>query len=271
MSAFSSRPMPLDQAYGLRRLFAHTQLLCIPVVSNPHVAFGGVMLERLCAAFTMLGKRTLVIDAAERSPEPDEIADIDLSACIEPLSSDVFYLAGRGLPLRYVDSSGSTAPFLEAVAQAAPQAEVALVHANAVDMCRLFSRSAAKPLLLADDHPNSVTHAYAGMKLLTHRADLKVYDLLLCVDPESPRADRIAAQLAACAEDFFGGVVRQSVLIDPASAVRDAPTQELLRWAYLAIQAAETDWDKASVNALRSGSARHERDGMLANTYSVMN
>ena len=41
-----SRPMPLDQADGLRRLFAHKRVCMVPVVSNPNVAFGGVMLER---------------------------------------------------------------------------------------------------------------------------------------------------------------------------------------------------------------------------------
>lgn len=244
MSALASRPMPLDQAYGLRCLFAHAQAMFIPVVSNPHVAFGGVMLERLCAAFTALGKSVLVIDAAERSPEPDEMADVDLSACMEALSSQVYYLAAKGLPLRYVDTHGSTAPFLDAVSQALPQVEIILVHASAADLCRLFMRSTVRPLLMADDRPTSVTHAYAGMKLLTQRAGLKVYDLLLSVAPESPRADRIAVQLATCAEDFFGAVLRQSVHIDPASAVHDAPTPALLRWAYLALQSAEHDWDQ---------------------------
>jgi hypothetical protein len=243
--------MPLDQAYGLRCLFAHTQVLFIPVVSNPHVAFGGVMLERLCAAFASLGKSTLVIDAAERSPEPDEMADVDLSACIEALSGQVYYLAAKGLPLRYVDTHGSTAPFLDAVANAVPQVEIVLVHAGAVDLCRMFMRGAARPLLMADDHPTSVTHAYAGMKLLTQRAGLKVHDLLLCVAPESPRAERISEQLATCAEDFFGAVLRQTVQIDPASAVHDAPTAALLRWAYLTLQSAENDLAQAHAARMR--------------------
>ena len=61
-----SSPMPLDQAHGLRRLFAHARVCVVPVVSNPNVAFGGVMLERLCTAFAEYGKHTLVVDAAER-------------------------------------------------------------------------------------------------------------------------------------------------------------------------------------------------------------
>ena len=69
MPGLHSRPVPLDQAHGLRRLFAHARVRFVPVASNPHVAFGGVMLERLCTALGEHGKHTLVVDAAERSRE----------------------------------------------------------------------------------------------------------------------------------------------------------------------------------------------------------
>jgi flagellar biosynthesis protein FlhG len=36
-----STSLPIDQAQGLRRLFAQSQVRFIPVVSNPHVACGG--------------------------------------------------------------------------------------------------------------------------------------------------------------------------------------------------------------------------------------
>ena len=95
-----------------------------------------------------------------------------------------------------------------------------LVHASASDLCRLFARHAAaegvRPLLLADDRPASVTHAYAAMKLLTQRAGLVVHDLLLGAAQQSPRAERIAMQLATCADDFLGAVLRDWVRIDPS-------------------------------------------------------
>ena len=93
-----------DQADGLRRLFAHSRVCVVPVVSNPHVAFGGVMLERLCTAFAEHGKHTLVVDAAERANQHAEMALLDLAECIEPLSPQVSYLAARGLALRFVDA-----------------------------------------------------------------------------------------------------------------------------------------------------------------------
>lgn len=223
--------MPLDQADGLRRMFGHAGVHFVPVVSNPHVAFGGVMLERLCAAVGALGKHTLVVDAAERSPAPLEMAEVDLIECVEPLSSQVSYLAARGLPLRFVDTHGSTAGFLQAAADAAPYADVVLVHASAPDLCRLFARAPVRPLVLADDRPASVTHAYASMKLLTHRAALVVFDLLLAAAPQSPRAERIATQLASCADNFLGAVLHEWMQVDPASEVDDALTPELQRWA----------------------------------------
>lgn len=236
MSFQPSRPVPLDQADGLRRLFAHARVTFIPVVSNPHVAFGGVMLERLCTAFGEHGRHTLVVDAGEHAPAHAEMATMELAECIEGLSSQVSYLAARGLPIRFVDTHGSTAPFLQAVSDAAPHADVVLIHAAATDLARLFAKSEARPLLLADDRPASVTHAYAAMKLLTQRAGLVVHDLLLAAAATSPRAERIAMQIASCADDFLGAVLRDWVQIDPATDATDAPSPALRRWARETLQ-----------------------------------
>jgi flagellar biosynthesis protein FlhG len=228
-----SRPLPQDQADGLRRLFAHARVCVVPVVSNPNVAFSGVMLERLSTAFAEHGKHTLVVDAGERANEPSELALLDLAEGIETLSPQVSYLAARGLPLRFVNAAGSTNAFLQAVTEAAPHCDVLLVHASASDLCRLFARSPeierVRPLLLADDRPASVTHAYAAMKLLTQRAGLVVHDLLLGAAPHSPRSERIAMQIATCADDFLGAVLRDWVRIDPAVEATEAPTPELRR------------------------------------------
>jgi hypothetical protein len=233
-----SRKQPQDQADGLRRLFSNARTCFVPVVSNPNVAFGGVILERLCTAFAEHGKHTLVVDAAERASEHAEMALLDLAECIEPLSPQVSYLAARGLPLRFVDATGSTASFLDALTQAAPHCDVVLVHASATELCRLFARRGGaategaathRPILLADDRPASVTHAYGAMKLLTQRAGLVVHDLLLGAAPYSPRSERIAMQIATCADDFLGAVLRDWVRIDPACDATEAPTPELRR------------------------------------------
>src|SRR2546423_14626358 len=122
----SSRPMPLDQADGLRRLFAHARVCFVPVVSNPHVAIGGVMLERLTTAFAEHGRHTLVVDAGERAPLHAELAMLELGQCIETLSSPVSYLAARGLPIKFVVTHGSNAAFLTDIAAARPHADAVL-------------------------------------------------------------------------------------------------------------------------------------------------
>lgn len=218
---------PADQAHGLRRLFAGAQPRHLALVANPHVAFGGVVLERLTTVLGSLGLHTLVVDAADTSPPPQELAALDLRACIEPLSPQLSYLAARGLPLRHVDARGSSAHFLERVQAAAPQCSVLLVHAGASDLARLYTQRALRPLLLAADVPDSVTHAYAAMKLLALRCGLMSCDLLLAAPPAQPRTALIAGRLASCAESFLGVALRDWVAIDPASDVRDRPGADL--------------------------------------------
>lgn len=228
-------PSRADQAQGLRRLFAQAGVRLVPVVANPHLAFSGVLLERLCTALAEQGARTLVVDASDIAPDPGELAVMDLAECIEALSPDVHYLAARTLPLRYVDARGSTAPFLQAVVDAAPHCDVVLVHAGASELSRLFARQTlaaqVRPVLLAGDHPASVTHAYAAMKLLTLRAKLMVFDLMLGAAPHSPRAPRIAEQLSHCADTFLGALLHASALVDPASHAIEAPPPALRRLA----------------------------------------
>lgn len=224
-----------DQAAGLRQMFAHRRMRFVPVVSNPHIAFGGVLLERLCTAFAERQASTLVVDAAENAGSAGEMALVDLGQCIEKLSHRVSYLAANGLPVRFVDASGSTRDFLQCVGEVAPECDVVLVHASASELCRLFSQKragaawteSACPIVLAEDHPGSVTHAYAAMKLLSQRAGLPVFDLVLGAASHSPRAVRIAAQLAACTDAYFGGVLRHWARIDPAGDATEATGGDL--------------------------------------------
>jgi hypothetical protein len=218
---------PADQAHGLRRLFAGTRAQHIALVANPHVAFAGVVLERLTTVLGSFGLHTLVVDAADSSPPPQELAALDLRACIETLSPRVSYLAARGLPLGHVDARGSSAHFLDRLQAAAPQCSVLLVHAGASDLARLYAQRALRPLLLASEQPEAVTHAYAAMKLLVMRRSLMSYDLLLAAPPARPRVPAIAQRLASCAESFLGAALHDWVAVDPACDVRDEPGEAL--------------------------------------------
>jgi flagellar biosynthesis protein FlhG len=215
-------PLVPDQADGLRRLFAASRTRFVAVAANPDVAFAGLALERLASACSAPQRQVLVVDAA--SAPAQDLARIDLALCIEPLAPNLSYLAARGLPLKHVDARGSCEGFLEAVTQAAPEASVVIVHAPASELGRLFARRELRPpLLLAADHPASVTAAYANMKLLSQRHGLMAFDLLLVAAANSPRAPRIAEQMALTADRFAGGAVLHDwAAIDPATS-RELP------------------------------------------------
>jgi hypothetical protein len=215
-----SAALQRDQADGLRRLFAGARTRHIAVAANPDIAFAGLALERLAAACAEDGREVLVVDAA--MAEPREMAALDLASCIEPLAPRLSYLAARGLPLKHVDSRGSCEGFLQAVADAAPHAAVVIVHADPTDLGRVFARRAPRPLLLAADHPASVTTAYANMKYLAQRHGLKAFDLLLVAAAHSPRSARIANHLSITADRYAGAVLHDWASVDP-SAVSELP------------------------------------------------
>jgi len=231
-----------DQAAGLRRMFAGAAPCFVPVVANPHVACGGVLLERLSTALVERGARVLVVDAGERASAAGEMALVDLAQCVERLSPHVWYLTARGLAIRFVDATGSTRRFLDRVADAAPECDAVIVHAPPGELCRSFGHGrqsgvaflgdeAPCPIVFAEDRPASVTHAYAAMKLLAERAGFAVSELMLAAAPGSPRAPRIAAKLASCADHFFAGVLRDWARIDPAGDPCEPPGDDLRRIA----------------------------------------
>ena len=217
-----------DQADGLRRLFGAPRPRFVAVVANAELAFAGLVLDRLASACGATGRRTLMVDAAATAPSPHELVALDLAAGIEPLAPGLDYLAARGLPLRYVDSRGSCAGFLQAAAEAAPRADVIIMHAEASELGRLFIGRAVRPLLLAADHPATVTAAYAGLKLLAQRHSLMAFDLLLAASPHEPRVQRIAEQLALTADRFVGAALHDWACVDPTDRATPAALARLV-------------------------------------------
>lgn len=217
----------VDQADGLRRLFARSSCTVLPLVSNPHVRASGVAVERVTAVLALMDRRTLVVDAGETSPLPDEASALDLAPCIERLSPKIAYLAARGLPRRYVDTHGSAARFVDELTRLVPDAQVLLVHASAADLARMCTGRELRPVLLASDHPESVKHAYAGMKLLSQRAGWNSFDLLMSASLRSQRVASICTTLADCADQFVGASLRLWAQVDPDASARQAPDASL--------------------------------------------
>jgi len=221
-----------DQAAGLRRLFGSARKCFIALAYNEHVPQASLVIDRLCDAASALSLHTLVVDAADSAPAPHEMALIDLPSCVEPVSDDVSYLAARGLPIRHVDTQGRCTAFLAALEHAAPQADLVLVHADTVDLARLFAGQRLRPLLLGADTPRAMTEAYASLKRLAQRPGWLAHDLLIVADPRGPRTERLGESLAECAERFLGAAIHDCVVIDPrpdASATADTRLIHLLR------------------------------------------
>ena len=235
----STSPVPLDQADGLRRLFAAHRGHLIALAANPHVAFGGVVLDRLAQVLAAGGREVLVVDAGAGAPAPHELSRLDLAAGIERVARRVSYLPARGLPMAHVDTRGSAAGFLDALRDAAPEADVLLVHADAGELARMLTRRAARPLLLGADHPESVKHAYASAKLLAQRIGLATFDLLVVAAAQSPRIASIAASLAGCLDGFLQALLCRWAHVDPADdAASEHTALETLLDAQLALRAA---------------------------------
>lgn len=228
----AARKAPPDQAHGLRQRFGTGSARVIALANNPFVAFTGVALERLATALGCRGVHTLVVDAADTASPPYELAGVDLAACIEPLSEQVSFLAARGLPARWIDSRGSTAGFVDALRQAAPGAGAVLLHTGVGDLRRMFAGRPFVPVVIAGTHPESVTHAYAAVKLLAQRAALVAFDLIVvaggsgsggrAIDPA-----RVARHLASCSEHFLGVAMRAFAVVDPIGDVDDPVEQDL--------------------------------------------
>jgi flagellar biosynthesis protein FlhG len=216
-----------DQADGLRRLFAGRQQRILPLVANPHVAFSGLVLDQIAAELANQGREVLVVDAAAHSQPAADLTRLDLASGIVRVGPRMSYLAARGLPLAFVDTRGSAAGFLDAIERAAPRCDAVLLHAEGAHLARMFARRAARPLLLAADHPESVKHAYAAAKLLAQRAALMTFDLVLAGSPLSRRGEAIAASLANCLDNFLGALLHSWSEVDPAAQKHDSPNADL--------------------------------------------
>lgn len=213
-------------------MFAASQAVIVPVVANPHVEHHGAVLARLASVFAERGLNTLVVDAADTAPEPGELAFIDLGACVEPLSPQLAYLAARGLPMQFVDTRGSCASFINRMVSVVYDVDVVVIHAEARVLARMLGDQALRPVLLASGASESITHAYAALKLLVQRVGLMSFDL---VTPSGkgrgPSPQQIANRVSECADRFLGAAMHDYAVIDPAQAFGEASGPDLMRLA----------------------------------------
>ncbi len=237
-------PQPTDQADGLRRMFAAANAAVVPVVANPHVEHHGAVLAKLAGVFAEQGLNTLVVDAADTAPEPGELAFIDLGACVEPLSPQLAYLAARGLPMQHVDTHGSCASFIPRMMNVVRDVDVVVLHAEARVLARMLGQQELRPVLLASGAGESITHAYAALKLLVQRLGLMTFDLVM-PSPKTagrgrgPTTVQVAQRLSDCADRFLGAAMHDSAAIDPDLAFGEPAGADLMRLAAAQLSVAD--------------------------------
>ena len=269
MTAPAARPV--DQAHGLRQMFQARVLRFIPVVSNPEVMYGGVVLERLCAAYAGFGLRTLVVDAGERARRPSELAEFDLREGVEELSPHVHYLPAKGLPLKHVDAQGCSQTLVDDIADAAPQADVVLLHAPASELVRVLGRRSrghnVRPLLFTDERAEGLTHAYAGVKVMAQRANWMAHDLIVCAGPNSQLAPQVARRLAQCADSFLHAAQHAWLPINPMEPATREPSARFLEMAADLLRCAmpHTLGDSAFDQLVKPGAALPSRHAPVFN------
>jgi hypothetical protein len=78
----------------------------------------------------------------------------------------------------------------------------------------MFVGRTPRPVLLAGARPDSLTHAYTSMKLLSQRLGALAYDLVVAGDVSPRRARRMADRLDECADHFLGAALRDLAVID---------------------------------------------------------
>lgn len=263
---------PVDQAQGLRQMFATRVLRFIPVVANPRAASaGGLVLERLCAAYGACGLHTLVVDASEQARPPGELAEFDLAEGVERLSSQVSYMAARGLPLTFADARGSCETLLDALADASPQSDVVLVHAPASELVRIFARRGRhanlRPLVFTNDMAEGLTDAYAAVKVLSQRGGWMAYDLVMCAPRRSTQADEVIVRLARCADDFLGVAQRTALRLDPFEPASLDPDARFMDMAAGLLRSAlpHTLGDNAFDHLVSPGAALPARQSAVLN------
>jgi hypothetical protein len=226
-----------DQAEGLRRLFGaeaprHPPRL-VPVVAPVEpLAAGDYLLDQLVGAYLERGLKVLVVDAGPRAQPAPDLARVDLAACVQRLSADVRWLDAKGLVAHHLDARGQASSLRERLVDAAPEADVIVLHAPVAEMARVLPGApTCRPVLLADLAPSSITAAYAAMKWLHQRADVSVFSVLVGAHPKVALTQRVMRQLADTAERFLGVAVADTVAIEPKSGLRSEVAPALRRMA----------------------------------------
>ena len=223
----------MDQAHGLRRLFAQQTLHFMPVVSNPYVKRSAVLLDKLCQGLTGQGMHVLVVDA---TPHPSLRGvnlldvmrrDLNLGQWVDELDSHVSVLTVGSSFEDLASRTDMRQRLFEFLRESAPTADLILFHADALATSRVFAEQAVRPLVLSTDDPASITEVYASIKLLVQCGHLHKHSMVLDLLGKIRGLPNCAVRLGKCVQDFLGAQLHLAALTSTRTEEEFALTQSM--------------------------------------------
>jgi flagellar biosynthesis protein FlhG len=114
------------------------------------------------------------------------------------------------------------------------------MHTEARILARMLGQRQLRPVLLASGAGESMTHAYAALKLLVQRLGLMSFDLVTpTARGRGPTPAQIAKRVSDCADRFLGAALHDSAAIDPDIAFGEASGPDLMRLAAAQLRASD--------------------------------
>ncbi len=217
----------LDQASGLRRLFARRALRVLPVASESSDAGATRFVVNLAAALSRMGWQPIVLDGRDDGVagflglRPTlELADL-LTAdhrfervVLNSHAGFSILPAAQGLPMLGADPRAADAVF-SALASLGRGFEVALVHGDGATLGPLLGRRIAETTLVCGPADEDLTATYARLKALVTSYGMSrfrvVFDRAASAAETAMRHRRLAtvAQRYLSASVEYGGLVLQ--------------------------------------------------------------
>lgn len=234
---------PVDQAHGLRRLFARQTVRLLPLVASAGWPDAQALALDLAMRWAQDGRHVLVLDglSAQRSPWVDEATAWDLDHVLQAQVSfedaaqavvpGVWLMAAQeGLPSLVRDGHAARS-VLQAAAQLPQGIDMVILLAGAPIVAALCAGEAVLPLVLGGDAPADMTDAYLALKILATEGGLSRCGLVL-TDRGAPARVQMAAQrITTCAQRFLGGDVHLAATVPLHGAQTEPALQALARRA----------------------------------------
>jgi flagellar biosynthesis protein FlhG len=254
-----------DQAAGLRRMLARTNMRVLPLASVLERTAQARLAVHLAAAYSHLGSRVVIVDASRG----DVAAVMNVNPRYELLhllqgekefgevaveGPDALRLvpAARGIEsMEHADDTGWT-EFFGAFTSLSDAPDLVLLNCAPGDAhaaCRAAGGE-HEVVLALDSRPESVTAAYALIKAALRADGQRRYRLLFADTPAGADVATLAGRMIEAAQRFLGAELRDGGALPRHGALHSAARQTIVSSdpahpaaaAFLSLAGASADW-----------------------------